>query len=242
MSALPKQKIKKPLVIAIDGPAGAGKSTTAKALAAVLSYLYLDTGALYRAMTWKIIREKVDPGDLAAIELLCASLDLKLCMTGEETQVWLNGENVTPFLRDPAVTRLTSSVSALPPVRKKLLAIQKKAGEKGGIIAEGRDIGTVVFPDADLKFYFDADADVRGKRRSQDLIKQGIDTDVSSTIRDLKARDLKDRSRTLAPLKKGNDAIIIDTTDLNPDEVMQAILKEVVQVCEAAHARVPFPA
>jgi len=241
MSSLLEKKPKKRLVIAIDGPAGAGKSTTARALAAALSYLYLDTGALYRAITWKIIQEKIDPGDIAAIASLCASLDLTLSVTGEKNEVWVNGMNVTAFLRDPAVTKLSSSISALSPVRKKLLTIQQKAGEKGGIIAEGRDIGTVVFPNADLKFYFDADPGVRGMRRCKDLKKQGIQTNISSTTQDLKARDLKDRSRALAPLKKGNDAIVIDTTHLNPGEVVQAILKEVAKTGEVMRAPVSCP-
>ncbi|NOY84748.1 MAG: (d)CMP kinase [Nitrospirae bacterium] len=230
MSTLLGYHFKKPLVIAIDGPAGAGKSTTARALAAALSYLYLDTGALYRAMTWKIIQEKIDPDNLSEIASFCEDIDLSLTVTGKKTEVWVDGVNVTAFLRDPAVTKLSSRISALAPVRKKLLVIQQQVGEKGGIVAEGRDIGRVVFPDADLKFYFDADADVRGMRRCKDLKKQGIKTNISSTTQALKTRDFKDTSRKLSPLKKDDDAIVLDTTDLNPDEVLQAILKEVVRV------------
>lgn len=230
MSTFLGYNFKKPLVIAIDGPAGAGKSTTARALAAVLSYLYLDTGALYRAMTWKIIQEKIDPDNLSEIASLCEAIDLNLTVTGEKTEVWVDGVNVTAFLRDPAVTKLSSRISALAPVRKKLLVIQQQVGEKGGLVAEGRDIGRVVFPDADLKFYFDADADVRGMRRCKDLKKQGIKTNISNTTQALKTRDFKDASRALSPLKKDDDAIVLDTTDLNPDEVLQAILKEVVRV------------
>ncbi len=229
---------KKPLVIAIDGPAGAGKSTTARALAAELSYLYLDTGALYRAITWKMIQEKIDLNHLSEVASLCEGIDLSLTVTGEKNQVWVDGVNVTAFLRDPAVTKLSSTVSALAPVRKKLLAIQQQVGQKGGIVAEGRDIATVVFPDADLKFYFDADADVRGLRRYKDLKKQGIKTNISSTTQDLKTRDSKDTSRKLSPLKKHDDAIVLDTTDLNPDEVLQAILKEVARVGEVLSASV----
>lgn len=241
MTTSSKHKLKKRLVIAIDGPAGAGKSTTARALASELSYLYLDTGVLYRAMTWKIIQEKIDPDNLSEITSLCEAIDLSLSVGGEKTQVWVDGTNVTAFLRDPAVTKLSATISALAPVRKKLLTIQQKAGEKGGIIAEGRDIGTVVFPDADLKFYFDADPDVRGMRRCKDLIKQGVETNISSTTQDLQARDLKDSSRELSPLKKGDDAIVIDTTHLNPDEVIQTILKEVERVGEAILPRVSYP-
>ncbi|VAX31879.1 Cytidylate kinase [hydrothermal vent metagenome] len=230
MSTLLGYHFKKPLVITIDGPAGAGKSTTARALASVLSYLYLDTGALYRAMTWKIIQEKIDPDNLSEIASFCEDIDLSLTVTGKKTEVWVDGVNVTAFLRDPAVTKLSSRISALAPVRKKLLVIQQQVGEKGGIVAEGRDIGRVVFPDADLKFYFDADANVRGMRRCKDLKKQGIKTNISSTTQALKTRDFKDTSRKLSPLKKDDDAIVLDTTDLNPDEVLQAILKEVVRV------------
>ncbi len=230
MSTLLGYNFKKPLVIAIDGPAGAGKSTTARALAAVLSYLYLDTGALYRAITWKMIQEKVDLDNLSEIASLCEDIDLSLTVTGKKTEVWVDGVNVTTFLRDPAVTKLSSRISALAPVRKKLLVIQQQVGEKGGLVAEGRDIGRVVFPDADLKFYFDADADVRGMRRCKDLKKQGVKTNISSTTQALKARDFKDAARALSPLKKDDDAIILDTTDLNPDEVLQAILKEVARV------------
>lgn len=230
MNALLKKDIKQPLIIAIDGPAGAGKSSTAKALAARLSYLHLNTGLLYRAIAWKMIQEKIDLNNTSAIQLFCNALQVRLSLAGGKNEVWIDTVNVSPFLRTPEVGAVASMISALPPVRKKLLSIQREAGLNGGIVAEGRDIGTVVFPKADLKFYLDADAGIRGKRRYKDLLEQGIMTDLSSTTRDLETRDLNDSSREAAPLTRGCDAILIDTTYLSPDEVIEKMLMEVETV------------
>lgn len=227
MNVLLKKDIKKSLIIAIDGPAGAGKSSTAKALAARLSYLHLNTGLLYRAIAWKIIQEKVDLNNISAIQVFCDALQVRLSLEGVKNEVWIDKVNVSPFLHTSEVAAVASLISALPPVRKKLLSIQQEAGLNGGIVAEGRDIGTVVFPKADLKFYLDADAEIRGKRRYKDLLEQGIMTDLSSTKRDLETRDLNDSSRKTAPLTRSCDAILIDTTDLSPDEVIEKMLMEV---------------
>jgi len=218
------------LVIAIDGPAASGKSTAARALALRLGYLYLDTGALYRAVTWKVIDEKIDAKDVAAIASLCQRLEIKLSVGEEMNEVWVDGVNITSYLRLPDISALSSTISQLPPVRDKLLSVQQEYGRFGGLVAEGRDIGTVIFPDADLKFYLDADLSIRGTRRYKDLSGNGLAVDLSETTKDLNTRDQKDRARPISPLRKGDDAIVIDSTQLNANEVLEKMLEEVERV------------
>ncbi len=222
--------VTKKLIIAIDGPAGAGKSTAAKALARRLAYNYLDTGALYRAMAWKILEEKIDIDRAPDVEKCCESLEIRLSLVGEATEVFLNGGNVTPFLRSPEVTKASAAISAFPGVRRNLLSIQQAIGQNGGIVAEGRDIGTVVFPDAELKFFLDANVSVRGIRRHRDLEKAGVTSDPETTTQTLSARDLKDSRRKCSPLKRADDATLIDSTFLNANEVVQIMFQKVDQV------------
>ncbi len=219
--------MKKRLTIAIDGPAGAGKSSAAKGLSEQLAYLYLDTGALYRAMAWKILEGKIDPSEVSKVDLLCQCIEIKLALSETHISVWVDGKDVSSLIRSPEVTATSSLISSYPDVREKLLSVQQAFGREGGVVAEGRDIGTVVFPNADLKFFLDADISVRGERRQKDLLSQGIEVDQSKTTDDLEVRDRKDSRRPLSPLKKAEDAISIDSTNLKPQEVIDLMLNEV---------------
>jgi cytidylate kinase len=217
----------KKLIIAIDGPGAAGKSSAAKGLAKRLGYLYLDSGSLYRAMAWKMIQEKANLAAAWEVEALCQPLNVELRLKGEMTEIWIDEENVTPHLRLPEVTRVSATISAFPGVRKKLLAIQRLIGGAGGVVVEGRDIGTVVFPEADVKFYLDADTPIRGMRRFKEFQAKGKETDLETTTRDLEERDLKDSHRAVAPLKRGADAIVVDSTLLHLEQVIEKMFREV---------------
>ncbi len=215
------------LIIAIDGPAAAGKSSAAKNLAKRLGYLYLDSGALYRTIAWKLLQEKINPEFQPEVEAAAQALEIELRLKGEQTEIWVQGVEATPSLRQPEVTRVSSIISTYPGVRKKLLSIQRSIGSGGGVVMEGRDIGTVVFPDADVKFYLDATTPVRGLRRHKELEQKGIPSDLEKTTREIEERDLKDSKRHLAPLKKSEDAIVIDSTPMNLDEVVTFMLQEI---------------
>lgn len=221
------------LIIAIDGPAAAGKSSAAKSLAKRLGYLYLDSGALYRAIAWKLLQEKINPESQADVEAASQSIEIELRLKGEQTEIWVHGVDATPSLRLPEVTRVSSVISTYPGVRKKLLSIQRSIGSGGGVVMEGRDIGTVVFPDADVKFYLDATTPIRGLRRHNELEKKGIPSDLEKTTREIEERDLKDTRRHVAPLKKSEDAILIDSTPLNLDEVIAHMFQEVEKKLQA---------
>lgn len=217
----------KRLIIAIDGPAAAGKSSAAKALARRLGYLYLDSGALYRALSWKVLQQKINPEIQPEVEAACQPVTIELRQKGEQTEVWVDEVEATPHLRQPEVTKISSIISPYPGVRKKLMAIQRSIGSGGGVVMEGRDIGTVVFPNADIKFYLDATTPVRGLRRHKELEQKGIPSDLEKTTREIEERDLKDSRRHVAPLKKSEDAIVIDSTPLDLDAVIGRMLREV---------------
>lgn len=225
------------LIIAIDGPAAAGKSTAAKNLAKRLGYLYLDSGALYRAIAWKLLQEKINPESQEEVEAAAQSIEIELRLKGEQTEIWVGGIDATPSLRLPEVTRVSSIASTYPGVRKKLLSIQRSIGSGGGVVMEGRDIGTVVFPEADLKFYLDATTPVRGLRRHKELEQKGIPSDLEKTTREIEERDLKDSRRHVAPLKKSEDAIVIDSTPLNLEEVIAQMVQEVEKKLTAKQAK-----
>ncbi len=218
---------RKRLVIAIDGPAGSGKSTTARLLAQRLGYLYLDTGAMYRAITVKVIRRGLSKEQIPEIVRFLPDTRVELEQADHGVRVWLDGEDVTEEIRTPEVDREISWVCQIPEVREKLVSLQRQAGEKGGIVAEGRDMGTVVFPDADIKFFLVASLEERGKRRWLDLKRKGIDIPLEEVIRDLERRDRIDASRDISPLKKADDAIEIDTTHLTIEEQVEVLLKKI---------------
>lgn len=211
---------KRGLIIAIDGPAGVGKSTVARLLARQLGYLYLDTGALYRAIAWKAQDMGVSPEDQRAIAALLPQTNLQMACGPEQSHVLLDGRDITGELRTPAVTALASVVSAIPAVREWLLPVQRRIGEEGCVVAEGRDIGTKVFPQADVKFFLEADPEVRATRRHRELVAAGHSVQFDQTRRDLTGRDDRDRSRAVAPLIPAPDAEYIDTSSMPVDAVV----------------------
>ncbi|HTB10828.1 MAG TPA: (d)CMP kinase [Bryobacteraceae bacterium] len=211
--------MKKPLIVAIDGPAGAGKSTIARSLARKLGFTYIDSGAMFRAVALWAIRAKVDLDDLHKLEQLAREARIEF---EGDAKVLLNGEDVTAAIRDPEVTKGASKVSIAPGVRKALRDEQRRIGSSHSVVMEGRDIGTVVFPDAEVKIYLDAHPETRAGRRAQET--GGA---VSEIAQEMAERDLRDRTRTEAPLTQAPDAEYIDSTDLTPEEVEEAILKVV---------------
>lgn len=216
--------MKKKLIITIDGPAGAGKSTVSKALARKLSYIYLDTGALYRAFAYKVLKEGLLPSDKKGLADLCSRIEIYLENIDGNLNVFVDGENVTKMIRSEEVGLLASTVSAVPIVRERLLSIQREVGEKRGVVAEGRDMGTVVFPYADYKFYLDADVQERIRRRYSELLIGRNSADYKTIAADLIARDRQDQERDAAPLKASEDAIIIDSTRMSVAEVVERII------------------
>jgi len=212
-------------VITIDGPAGAGKSTVSKALADRLQYLYLDTGALYRALAFKALKKNMDvnhPGELAE---LCSTTEVALQKVNGKMTVLVDGEDVGEKIRTEEVGLAASTISAFAVVREKLLSLQREAGAGGGIVAEGRDMGSVVFPNADFKFYLDADLEERIRRRCGELASKTGEAEHSAVSRDMRARDAQDTNRKIAPLAAAPDAVIIDSTSLTIPQVVEKILE-----------------
>lgn len=216
------------LIIAIDGPSGAGKSTLSKLLAQRLDYIHLDTGAMYRCVALAAMTQGVDPGDQARLGVLAQQLRIEFVHTPAGDLVLLDGEDVSSAIRTPEVSLLTSKISAAPQVREALVALQRRLGESGGVVLEGRDIGTVVFPHAQVKFFLSATDAERGQRRYNELIAKGIMVTLQQTISEVVARDFADSEREHAPLLQADDAVVIDSTNLNIDEVL-ALMVNVVQ-------------
>ena len=214
-------------IVAIDGPAGAGKSTVTRSLSHQLGLLYLDTGAMYRAVTWLVMNSDLALDDEKAIANLIKDLDLKLTSPESKdlpTVVHVNGKEVTTAIRTPEVTANVSAIAAQAAVREKLVQMQQQWGEKGGLIAEGRDIGTNVFPDAELKIFLTATPAERARRRMQDLRAQGRDDiDVKQLEADIQRRDEQDSNRAIAPLRKADNAIELVTDNLSIEEVITKI-------------------
>ena len=208
------------MIVAIDGPAGVGKSTVAKLLASRLGFLYLDTGALYRAVAWSVLKHGIDQADVEAVAALLPKLSLHMEVTKGDVTVSMNGKDVTKELRTPAVSAAASVVSAIPAVRAWLLPVQRQIGNKGSVVAEGRDIGTKVFPSAPVKFFLEADATVRAERRHRELVAAGHGGAIEQTSAELAGRDDRDRARAMAPLVAAEDAHHIDTSSLSADEVV----------------------
>jgi cytidylate kinase len=208
------------LVVAIDGPAGAGKSTTARLLAAELGYDLLDTGAIYRVMALLSRRAGVSWDDGRGVAAFADDLDLKFHLEDGVNHVLVGGADVTKDIRAPEMSDGASRVSALPEVRAALLGLQRRLGAQGGVVVEGRDIGTVVFPDAGAKFFLTADAEERARRRVAELKAAGRPADFATTLAEMKERDLRDSTRDVAPLKQAPDAVGIDSSGMTIDEVV----------------------
>jgi cytidylate kinase len=216
--------LKKGPLITIDGPAGSGKSTVGRLLAKKLSCLYLDTGALYRAVAYQAIRNGISATDEEGIAELCRRTEIRLNRVDDILKVFVDAQDVTEKIRTEPVGLLASTLSALPAVRSSLLTIQRESGKSGGIIAEGRDMGTVVFPDADWKFFLDADVEERARRRYMELVGRGEKVDYPSLKKDLLRRDRQDRERAVAPLKVPEGAIMVDSTRLSIEAVVKVML------------------
>jgi len=211
-------------IVAIDGPVGAGKTTTARKVAEKLGFLYVDTGAMYRAVTLDVLDNGVDPSDEEAVGRIAAESNIELRMAAGGQRTILNGRDVSERIRDLDVTRAVSAVSAMRSVRERMWDIQRAVGENGGVVMEGRDIGTVVFPDAEFKVYLDASVDERARRRLADFREKGVDISIEDLRREIVERDEANRNRPLAPLKKAPDAVLLDTTGMSFDEQVQAIV------------------
>jgi cytidylate kinase len=208
------------LVIAVDGPSGAGKSTISKALSQRLGYLEIDTGAMYRAMAWLARESGLDLENEKAVLDFCLQAEIELLLDNGRTRVLANDSDVTAVIRTPDISMLTSRISALKPVRDAMLSLQRKMGAKGGVVLDGRDIGTVVFPDAELKFFLSASAEERGRRRFLELQAKGVPATLEETVKDVMQRDKQDMEREIAPLRQADDAILIDSTGRTVEQVV----------------------
>lgn len=216
------------MVVTIDGPAGAGKSTVSRLLARRLGFAYLDTGALYRAVALAASWDRVKDDDLPVVAAWLTRIGLSVDLGGGRFSVRLMGREVEPFIRNEEIGQLASRFSALPPVRAFLLAVQRQAGEAGDLVAEGRDMGTVVFPGAAAKFFLVASGEERARRRHAELLgRQGTAPALAALRAEIEERDRRDRERTLAPLKPAADARTVDTTGRTPDEVVEILLQEI---------------
>ena len=210
--------------IAIDGPAGAGKSTIAKMAAKKLDFIYVDTGAMYRAMALYFLRREIDAKDEKKIAEACEHINVTIAYQEGEQQVLLNGENFNAFIRTEEVSMMTSNTSKYPAVREKLLYLQRELAAANNVIMDGRDIGTCVLPDAELKIYLTASASERAKRRYLEQKERGVESDLAQIERDIIARDEQDMNREIAPLKQAEDAIYLDTSDMTIEEVVTKIV------------------
>lgn len=215
------------MIIAIDGPSGAGKSTLAKRLARELGFIYLDTGAMYRALALKVLRQGVDLADDARLARLVESTEIDLQEDNGTLEVLLDGINVAHEIRTPEVSQMASKVSALKAVRARMLALQRDMGQRGNVVAEGRDIGTVVFPNAEVKIFLEASAEERARRRCAELRATGRQADLSETLREMEERDKRDSERDLAPLRMADDALRIDSSNATADTVAAKVLAEI---------------
>jgi cytidylate kinase len=219
------QEQKKGLVIAIDGPSGAGKSTVARLLAQRLGYTYIDTGAMYRAIGWKAKRDGIDPADDQGLSGLCARTEVTIRADNNDPRIVVDAIDVTAEIRTPEMGMMASAVSKSPAVRARLLGLQRELGSRGGVVMDGRDIGTVVFPKADLKFFLDASPEERGQRRYRELKQKGMDVDLDRITREIRERDRQDSERELAPLRAAADAHLIDSSTMSIAEVLAFMME-----------------
>ena len=224
------------LIIAIDGPVGSGKSTLARRVAAMMGYIYIDTGAMYRAMALKAQRHGISFDAMDALTALASETRIDLRASEPTQRVFLDGEDVTDFIRTPEVAQAASKVAVVPGVRKVLVAEQRRAGERGGVVMEGRDIGSVVFPDAHLKIFLTASPEIRADRRWREHQQKGDAIDLARTLVEIQERDRRDRERETSPLVRAPDAVVVDSTAMEPEEVARLVLMLATnRVMERAH-------
>lgn len=222
-----RQLLEKKLIVAIDGPSGAGKSTLSKALAKELGYINIDTGAMYRSVAWLAQQRHIDLQDSVALEALCADISITFKRYQDSERVFVDGLDVSDAIRTPQVSLLSAQVAASSVVREAMVDQQRQLGQGGGVVLEGRDIGTVVFPHADVKFYLSATAEERGRRRYEELIARGEKVDLQQTIHEVEARDDADQQRTHAPLIQAPDAVVIDSTSMTIEDVLKVMINAV---------------
>jgi cytidylate kinase len=214
------------LIIAIDGPVGSGKSTLARRVAEMLGYVYIDTGAMYRAVALKALRRgaAIDPEHAEPLEALARDTRVDLRARDGKQQVFLDGEDVTGAIRTPDVAQAASKIAVIPGVRHVLVAEQRRAGEQGGVVMEGRDIGSVVFPDAELKIFLTASPEVRAERRCREHQQKGDAIDLARTLEEIRERDRRDQERASSPLVRATDAVVVDSTAMEPEEVARLVV------------------
>jgi cytidylate kinase len=212
------------LIIAIDGPVGSGKSTVARRVAELLGYTHLDSGAMYRGVAWKALREGVPLDSPEQLEALARAVRIDLVPRGGKSHVILDGEDITDLIRTPEVSHAASLVAVVPGVRYPMVAEQRRAGAQRGVVMEGRDIGTVVFPHADLKIYLDASPEVRAERRRRELQEKGEALELEKVLADVRERDRRDREREISPLVRATDAVIVDNTAMDAEETARVIV------------------
>ncbi len=219
------------MIVAVDGPAGSGKGTVTKRIEKELGFLNLDTGATYRCVALQALRENVSLKDEEEIIKIANDIDIKINNTGDKDIILLNGEDVSKEIRTKEVTSIVSQVSAIIPVREKMVEVQRKLANGKNVIVEGRDIGTVVFPNADIKIYLDASEEIRAKRRYEENKQNGIDTTYEEVLENVKMRDYNDMHKKVGALKKADDAIVVDSTNLTIDQVVEKI-KNLIKKCK----------
>lgn len=225
------------IIITIDGPAGAGKSTVARRLAQALNYRYLDSGALYRAVAWQVRETGLNPADAPALERLLQEFRPAIAAKVQEFRLTVGGRDITRELRIPEVTQAASRVATQAPVRRWVGEALRRLARDGGVVAEGRDLGSVVFPDAAVKFYLDADLTTRAARRQQEWQESGVDAELAGTLQDMADRDNRDQNRTVAPLTVPEGAHYVDTSSLTPEEVVARCLDAIKECLAAREAR-----
>lgn len=213
--------------IAIDGPAGAGKSTIAKAVAKRLGIIYLDTGAMYRSVAYYVLKHGVSVSDEKEVQRLLDGLEMDIRYEDGAQQIYVCGENVTPYLREPHMSKAASDVSALPAVRYKMVELQREFAASRDVVLDGRDIGTFVLPEANCKFYMTASPEERAERRHKELVEKGSACTFKEVLDDINKRDYNDSHRAVAPLRQADDAVYIDTTDMTPEEVTELVVRTV---------------
>jgi cytidylate kinase len=214
----------KELIIAIDGPVASGKSTLARRVAQMLGYVYVDTGAMYRAVALKALRRGLSLDAREDLETLASDTHIDLRAEDGTQQVFLDGQDVTRTIRDPEVSQAASRIAVVAGVRRVLVGEQRRAGERGGVVVEGRDIGSVVFPDAQLKIYLVASPEIRAQRRWQEHQQRGDAVDLSRTLDEIHERDRRDRERSSSPLVRAPDAVVVDSTAMEPEEVARLVV------------------